>query len=95
MPPFWRLSGKACAPTGRPCPPALSILTRVTCAQRLQNKGFLRREADDAMTQRAASPGMSVKESGCCAGHGRQVAIKSSAVENLVNLKELHGFHTK
>ncbi len=45
----------------------------LTCAQRLRYKGFLRREADNAMIQRAAGAGMSIKEIVRRTGHSRQV----------------------
>jgi len=45
----------------------------LTCAQRLRYKGFLRREADNAIIQRAAGTGMSIKEIVRRTGHSRQV----------------------
>ena len=45
----------------------------LTCAQRLRYKGFLRREADNAMIQRAACVGMSIKEIVRRTCHSRQV----------------------
>ncbi len=45
----------------------------LTCAQRLRYKEFLRREADNAMIQRAAGAVMSIKEIVRRTGHSRQV----------------------
>jgi len=45
----------------------------LTSAQRLQYEGFLRREADNAVIQRAAGAGMSIKEIVRRTGHSRKV----------------------
>ena len=45
----------------------------LTSAQRLQYEGFLRREADNAVIQRAARAGMSIKEIVRRTGHSRKV----------------------
>jgi transposase len=45
----------------------------LTCAQRLQYEGFLRREADNAVIRRAAHAGISIKEIVRRTGHSRKV----------------------
>ena len=45
----------------------------LTSAQRRQYEGFLRREADNAVIQRAAGAGMSIKEIVRSTGHSRKV----------------------
>jgi Transposase len=52
----------------------------LTSAQRLQFEGFLRREADNAVIQRAARAGMSIKEIVRRTGHSRKVVRGSFAV---------------
>jgi transposase len=52
---------------------ALSALPCSPVAQRLQYEGFLRREADNAVIERAARAGMSIKEIVCRTGHSRKV----------------------
>ncbi len=45
----------------------------LTCAQKLRYEGFLRREADNAVIQRAAKAGMSIKQIVRRTGHSRKV----------------------
>ena len=45
----------------------------LTCAQKLRYEGFQRREADNAVIQRAASAGMSIKQIVRRTGHSRKV----------------------
>jgi transposase len=45
----------------------------LTCAQKLRYEGFLRREADNAVIQRAANAGMPIKEIVRRTGHSRKV----------------------
>jgi transposase len=47
----------------------------LTSAQRRQYEGFLRREADNAVIQRAARVGMSIKEIVRRTGHSRKVVL--------------------